>query len=217
MNPTKHPCGLVRILLLSFLLLIGSFPTLADINPNHVYLYKGKPVGERSFSLGDPTNWSLSVQDRTGESAGGKVSLAPADFREQGDAIQITWSGRKKVNGSIGLYGSPVDLSQLRDKVALTLDMRIDQKPNADVKVGLDCGYPCRAELTIRRLLKTMPTGEWFSLPLPLNCFKSKEFDLSKINGPFTMSTEGKLKVSITNIRLAPLEEGETGCVEKQD
>jgi len=184
-----------------------------DINPNYFYLVKGEPIS-RSISLGDPTNWSTNIQGRAGTSAGGKVEVAPTDFKAAGDALQITWSPRKKIQGNLGLYGNPVDLSKIKDIASLTIDMRIDVKPDKEVRIGLDCGYPCRADLPINGLIKKLPKGEWFSLPIPLNCFKSDNFDLSKIVGPFTIATEGKFTVSIINIRIEKLLDGEKGCIE---
>lgn len=185
------------------------------LNPNYFYMVKGELIG-RNISLGDPSNWSTNVQGREGKSAGGKISVAPIDFRASGDAIQITWAARKKVQGNFGLYGNPIDLSKFKDTASLTIDMRVDVKPDKNVNIGLDCGYPCRADISINALIKKMPKGEWFSLPLPLNCFKSDNFDLTKINGPFSISTEGKFTVSITNIRLEKLLEGEKGCAAEQ-
>ncbi|WP_235425608.1 putative glycoside hydrolase [Cellvibrio mixtus] len=185
------------------------------LNPAYFYLVKGELIN-RSISLGDPSNWSLNIQGREGKSAGGKIEVAPIDFKAQGDAIQIKWSPRSKEVGNLGLYGSAIDLSKFKDAAALTIDMRVDVKPDKDVKIGLDCGYPCRADLSINSLIKKMPKGEWFSLPLPLNCFKSDNFDLSKIVGPFSISTDGKFTVSITNIRLEKLGDGEKGCVEEK-
>lgn len=49
-------------------------------------------------------------------------------------------------------------------------------------------------------------------LPIPLNCFAGDDFDLAKISSPFTLATDGKFTVSITNIRLEKLAEGEQGC-----
>jgi len=183
------------------------------LNPNHFYLVKGELIS-RSISLGDPSNWSTSIQGREGKSAGGKISVAPTAFKGQGDAIQLTWAARKKVQGNFALYGNPIDLSKYKDAASLTIDMRIDVKPDKNVNIGLDCGYPCRADISINQMIKKMPKGEWFSLPLPLNCFKSDNFDLSKINGPFSISTEGKFTVSITNIRLEKLPAGDKGCVD---
>jgi hypothetical protein len=185
-----------------------------QLNPNYFYLVKGELIG-RSISLGDPTNWSTGLAGREGASAGGKVTVAPTSFKAEGDAIQITWAPRKKMQGNFGLYGNPVDLSKFKDSASLTIDMRVDVKPDKNVNIGLDCGYPCRADLSINKMIKSMPKGEWFSLPLPLNCFKSDNFDLSKINGPFSIATDGKFTVSITNIRLEKLPEGEKGCVEE--
>lgn len=185
------------------------------LNPNYFYMVKGELIG-RNISLGDPSNWSTNVQGREGKSAGGKISVAPIDFKASGDAIQITWAARKKVQGNFALYGNPIDLSKFKDTASLTIDMRVDVKPDKNVNIGLDCGYPCRADIAINAMIKQMPKGEWFSLPLPLNCFKSDNFDLTKINGPFSISTEGKFTVSITNIRLEKLLEGEKGCVAEQ-
>ena len=82
------------------------------------------------------------------------------------------------------------------------------------MRVGIDCGYPCRADLVINKMIRSMPKGEWFSLPLPLNCFNSDNFDLSKVAAPFTISTEGKFTVSVINIRLEKLPEGDKGCAD---
>lgn len=185
-----------------------------DINPNFIYLYKGQPQ-QRSISLGDPSNWSLGLQGREGKSASGKLSVSVTDFKEKGDALQLEWKASNKNQGNFALYGNPVDLSKFKDAATLTIDMRIDRKPNKDVKIGLDCGYPCRADLSINGMIKDMPSGQWFSLPIPLNCFKAENFNLSKINGPFTIATDGKLTLSITNVRLEKLPEGDKGCAQE--
>ncbi|MEN0036592.1 MAG: putative glycoside hydrolase [Cellvibrio sp.] len=180
-------------------------------NPTYFYLVKGELNG-RGISVGDPSNWSTNIEGREGKSAGGKISVAPTSYKDKGDAIQLTWAARKKVVGSFGLYGEAIDLSKFKDAAALTIDMRIDVKPDKDVRVALGCGYPCLADLSINSMIKQMPKGEWFSLPLPLNCFKSDNFDLTKIIAPFSISTDGKFTVSIANIRLEKLGEGEKGC-----
>lgn len=185
------------------------------VNPNYIYLYKGEVTGYRNITLGDPKNWSVSVSNRTGQSASEAISVAPIDFKGTGDAIQLTWN-KKSVQGNFAIYGNPIDLSAYKDQVYLTIDMRIDEKPTGDVKVGMDCGYPCKADLNIKKMIRGMKKGEWFSLPLPLNCFKSDNFDLSKINGPFTISTSQKFKMSIANIRLEKMPAGETGCAKPQ-
>lgn len=193
---------------------LASSPLQAqELNPNYFYLVSGELIG-RTIALGDPSDWNKVVTGREGVSSSGKIKVAPTAFKGEQDAIQITWATRKKEVGSLALQGNQLDLSSLKDKAALVIDMRVDVKPDKNVSVSLDCGYPCRAELSLNRLIKTMPRGEWFSLPLPLNCFKSDNFDLSKIGSPFSIATEGKFTVSITNVRLEKLGDGETGCAE---
>jgi Galactose-binding domain-like len=185
-----------------------------EINPNYIYVYKGIPTANRSISLGDPTNWSTQVIDRQGKSESGAISIKPVDFQAGGDALQISWH-KKSSQGNFSIYGSPIDLSKYKDLVYLTIDMRVDEKPKGDLRVGMDCGYPCRADMKINKMIKGMKKGVWFSLPIPLNCFKGENFDLSKINGPFTISSSEPAVLSITNVRLEKFAEGETGCQEK--
>lgn len=184
-----------------------------ELNPNYFYMVNGELI-ERTIALGDPSNWNKVIVGREGASASGKIKVTPTTFKNEQDALQITWAPRKKEHGSLALQGNQLDLSLFKDKAALVIDMRVDVKPDKNVSVSLDCGYPCRAEISLNRLIKNMPRGEWFSLPLPLNCFKSDNFDLSKIGSPFSIATDGKFTLSITNVRLEKLGEGEKGCAQ---
>ncbi len=195
-----------------FAIWLSSIVQAEEVNPNFVYLHQGELTGYRSISVGDPGNWSSQLPGREGKSASGKVSVAPADFRGTGDAIEISWDPRKKMAGNIGIYGEAMDLSAYRDQASITLDMRVDTRPDKEVRLGLDCGYPCRADIPLNSILRKSPRGEWFSLPIPLNCFEGENFDLSKISGIFSMSTDGRFKVTIANIHLERLPEGEKGC-----
>jgi Galactose-binding domain-like len=207
----------VKIVFSLFFALSVSSITQADtqVNPNHIYIYKGEPTGYRSISLGDPKNWSVSIKDRQGQSESNAISIKPTDFKATGDAIQLTWN-KKSVQGNFAIYGEAIDLSKYKDSVYLTIDMRIDEKPKGDVSIGMDCGYPCRADLKINKMIKSMKKGEWFSLPLPLNCLKGDTFDLSKINGPFTISSSNPFVLSITNVRLEKMPDDDKGCVDKK-
>lgn len=207
-------CTLIPSLFLSLVPMISQAQD-SGLNPNYFYLVKGE-LNQRTIALGDPSNWNINLPGREGKSASGKLSVAPIDFQATGDAIQLTWSARKKVVGSFVLYGDVIDMSKFKDAASLTIDMRVDVKPDKDVKVGLGCGYPCQADISINNMIKKIPKGEWFALPIPLNCFKGENFDLSKITGPLNMATDGKFTVSIANVRLEKLPEGEKGCVAEE-
>jgi len=183
------------------------------INPNFVYINDGEAVSGWGIQLGDPENWATPVEaNRKAKSASGKVSIEPVDRAERGDALQIFWSPRKNVKGVFAIYGSPLDLSKFENEAAIVFDMRLDMKPDKDVTFGMDCGYPCRSEVHASNILKDLKRDEWTTMPIPLNCFTKEGLDIKKINGPVVISTEGKLKITIANIRLQKLPEGEKGC-----
>lgn len=182
-------------------------------NPNFVYLKDGKPVTGWGLQLGDPDNWATPVDSsRNAKSATGKISIEPADRVDKGDALKVLWSPRKDVKGVIAVYGSTIDLSKFENEGALVFDMRMDMKPDKNVTIGMDCGYPCRSEMHVSKILKDLKKDEWTSLPIPLNCFTREGLDIKKVNGPFVISTDGKLGLTIANVRLEKLPEGEKGC-----
>jgi hypothetical protein len=183
------------------------------VNPNFNYMSEGKTVSGWGIQLGDPESWSTSVDaSRKGKSASGKLSVEPIDFKATGDAIKLSWSPRKAVKGVFAIYGAAIDLSKFENEGAIVFDMKLDMKPDKDVTFGMDCGYPCRSEMHVSAMLKDLKKDEWTTFPIPLNCFTKEGLDIKKINGPVVISTEGRLGLTITNIRLQKLPEGEKGC-----
>lgn len=182
-----------------------------QLNPDFFYFFGGNIIGSRGFSLGDPNKWGVPVTNLSGKSAGNKIEVSPTNYQGENDAIHAVWS-RHKIKGELALYGPPINIEAHKNAAALTFDLNMKRKPNKEVKIGLDCSYPCRAEVSAGNLLRKYPANTWITFPVPLNCFDSKNFDLSKINGVFMISTEGRMEMSIANIRLERLPEGDKGC-----
>lgn len=190
-------------------------PTETTLNSNFFYFYNGELLGNRNFNVSDPDNYGgVNAVNLSAKSSGGKVTMEPDTYRQEGDAIRVKWA-RKKENGKISLSGPDADLTIAQNIAALTMELRINRMSKKDVKIGLDCHYPCGAELSVGKQLRKSPKKEWFTFPIPLNCFQGEDFDISKISGPFSISTTGKMDISIANIRLERLPEGEAGCVQE--
>ncbi|MFT7558278.1 MAG: hypothetical protein ACI93R_000172 [Flavobacteriales bacterium] len=185
------------------------------LDPRFNFFVEGKAIGNRVFQLGDAKNWSVDLQDGEGVSANGKLTVSADDYRGKRDALRLRWLRNQKVKTQLSLVGQDINISAAKEFTALTIDLKLIKKPEKPVYIGLGCGYPCGAEVRIEKQLRHYPKGEWAALPIPLNCFESDDFDLSKINGPFTIHTEGKFEVSIANIRLERLPEGSKGCKTK--
>lgn len=182
------------------------------INPKLAYIHEGQVVSGWSLQLGDPTNWSTPVSNRTGESASGKVKVEPSDRNTKGDAIKATWDGKKSGQGNLAIYGSPLDLSNLENDGALYIEIKVITPPNANITIGMDCGYPCGGKVPVGKNLKQLKRNEWDVLPIPLNCLTKEGLNLKKINGPFVISTDGKLQIELGNVKLLKLAEGDVGC-----
>lgn len=184
-------------------------------NPNFIYINNGQTTGNWSIQLGDPDNWSLPIDasaNRKAKSAAGKVSIEPVDRADKGDALQISWSPRKAIKGVFSVSGASIDLSKFENEGAIVFDMRMDMKPDKDVTFGMDCGYPCRSEMHVSKILKDLKKDEWTTVPIPLNCFTKEGLDIKKVTGPIVISTDGRLGITIANVRLQKLPEGEKGC-----
>lgn len=188
-----------------------------NINPNFVYVNDGQAVTGWGIQLGDPENWSLPMDaSRKGKSASGKVSIEPADRADKGDALKISWSPRNPAKGTFAVSGAPIDLSKFENEGAIVFDMRMDMKPDKDVTFAMDCGYPCHGEMHVSKILKDLKKDEWTTLPIPLNCFTKEGLDIKKVSGPISIGTDGKLGLTIANVRLQKLPEGEKGCAKTQ-
>jgi hypothetical protein len=176
-------------------------------------MLEGVMVPGWNLVLGDSENWNLVATSRTAKSAGGKVAIEPADYQGQGDALKVEWKG-KDMDGVLAFNGTAIDLSKFEGSGALVIQLKVNQKPDKDVTLGMDCGYPCSGAVSIGRNLSSLKKNEWAMLPIPLNCFSKEKVDLAKIDAPFKLKTKGKLTITIANIHLAKLTEGDKGCAE---
>ncbi len=183
-------------------------------NPNFHYFVGGQLPGGRSFTVGDPAKWDVPVTNLAGQSLTKKLTVKPADYQGKGDAMHVEWSKSDKV-GQLALYGAtPINLTSVKDQAGLVFDVKMHRKPKQHVTVAMDCNWPCRGSFNAQSSFQKMPKDKWVGFAVPLSCLKGDTFDLSKINGVFLISTNGPLEMTIANIRLEKLGEGENKCAE---
>ena len=101
-------------------------------------------------------------------------------------------------------------MSALENKAALQFEVKLDQAPSSAVTIGMNCegtGDPegsCRTEIDITKQLNALPQNQWNDISIDLNCFVKQGIRLTDIVVPFSVSTSGKLTMSLTNIVLEP-------------
>ncbi len=183
-----------------------------QVNPNFVYFTQGQTPDAWEWVLADPDNWWQPVTDEGGKSAGGKVTLASAESEQFPGAVKLVWSGGDKW-GSATISGRTLDLSAFEQSAELVIALKVESKVPNTVNVKMACGENCEAEVNIADNLKQVTRGQWVALPLALDCFAATGLDLSKINWPFSIGTQGKLELHIAEISLGPMAEGDEGCV----
>jgi beta-glucosidase len=79
----------------------------------------------------------------------------------------------------------------------------VEKPPTRSVTLSMGCGA---VELT--SLLRDLPKGEWRTIHIPLRCFAKAGADMSRIDTPFRLSTDGELQLRLADIELVPALEG---------
>ena len=143
--------------------------------------------------LGDEGNWVMPVAGADASSVLGELTVRNVDVQVQEDARFVTWQG-SGIRDSQYYWKTPndrgVDLSRFADQGgALQLALQVRSAPKGDVKLRMDCGWPCRGELAVTKLFKRLPEKQWVRLSFPLSCFKEAGADLTKINAPLVLVT----------------------------
>jgi beta-glucosidase len=138
------------------------------------------------FSAGPKAPWKLHVD------------AGIVEQEEAGGRRALTWSGgaRREV------YLRSDQPAAINSNLALAMDMMIEKPPTRPVTLSMGCGA-----IDVTSLLGDLPHGEWRTMYVPLRCFAKAGADLSRIDTPFRLSTDGELQLRLANIELAPAPE----------
>ncbi|MBO9707179.1 MAG: exo 1,3/1,4-beta-D-glucan glucohydrolase [Caulobacter sp.] len=142
----------------------------------------------------------------------GAGSIKTIDAGAQENGRQAEWTGQG--NGLLAIHGPPVDLSrQTTGDMALQIRYRIDVAPTRPVSLSIGCAddASCAGTLDATALVKAAPVGEWRSVKLKLSCFRAAGARMDHVTAPFAVGTDGKLALSITEVKLAS-NEGDAVC-----
>lgn len=166
--------------------------------------------------VGDEGDWSLAVGPRGGQSTYGELQLSVIDRHVQEDARRADFSGTgERLSQLYFQYDEAVDMTDLESiGGVLAMELRLHTPPSAPVLLRMDCGWPCSGAVDLTPVLKTMDSGEWQTISVPVACFARRGVDLSQINTPFLIATSGALSVDIAEIaiRQSPVENSVFDC-----
>jgi len=167
-----------------------------------VRIYDRRPIAPFRLYVGEQDNWKQPVVANDFLSAAGGMHVEAVDRLLQEDARRCSWSGN--FAGQLFLQAPySVDLSGLSDLDAeLTMQIRLETRPTGEVRVRMDSGYPSVGEIDGDDLFRGLPLGQWAPVSFKLHQFKAAGVDLSAIDTPLLVWSDGVLVFSIADVRI---------------
>jgi beta-glucosidase len=165
-------------------------------------VFSGSPRPPWKTYVGDAGNWQKLVSGKQTSSDFGKLIVTTVDGAVQEDSRHVEWTGG---NESQFYWQSDalMDISPLRDEgAALVMIFKIDKRPKGKVTLRMDCGWPCRGELNITRILRSIPEGQPVRIGVPLACFEKVGVNLTRVNSPFVLVSSKPFALTIADVRL---------------
>lgn len=167
-------------------------------------IFDRRAVAPNQMFVGDGGNWRVPVAGPDATSSDDILTVRTIDRLRQGDSRQLEWNGR----GEGIVYFETTTPRDLREWVsrgaALALDLKVQRPPTRAVTMRTHCVYPCGAEANITPALRKAPPDEWVRFSIDLSCFVKSGLDPSKVTTIPLLSTNGRLSMAISNIRLIP-------------
>ena len=179
--------------------------TYADGKLEDAWLMVSRPRAPWQLLIAESERPAVAVTgNRASSGEDSNITVAAIDMESQEDARQLQWKGLRP--GSVQLAAeSPQDLSRyLNENAALTLDIRIDQKPGQPVNAQITCGEGCVAELPLQSSLQQLAPGEWSKLSIDLQCFVEQGADFSKVSNALSLTSAGELSLAVANVKYVP-------------
>lgn len=171
-------------------------------NPEDEVIFSANAESPWRFYIGSMANWMVPVEGPLTRSHKSKtVTVRVIDYLQRDDAYQVEWAG-----GLGQVYWqefNPHDYRNLAEAGgALSLVLRIDEKPDKKVELKMDCGYPCGGAVNVTNIFKAVPEDQWFRMSIGVSCFGDAGANLANVLSPTVIATAGKLKLSLADVSL---------------
>jgi beta-glucosidase len=175
--------------------------------------FDGGPVPPWRLYLGDQADWRVVADNPVTNTTGSEnLVLRTVDRRVQEDARAARWSG----GGMAAVYlaaNDPVDLSrEANGEMAIAFDVYVEEPPTSTVSMRIQCGAECSGAVDATERFTALPLEEWTTVAVRLRCFEDAGVDMTRINVPFGLATDGTAALRFSDVRLVSVEEGETAC-----
>ena len=90
--------------------------------------------------------------------------------------------------------------------------LRRDADAPKDVTLGVACGSGCGGTLQFADTLGGVAAGKFTTIGVPLKCFAKAGADVSKVNEPLTITSSGKLDLTLSQVKLGTVADKIYAC-----
>jgi beta-glucosidase len=137
--------------------------------------------------------------------------MAVVDDLAQESGRRFRFAGGEQQHAII--WGRAVDLSrQANGEMALSFRYRVDAVPTDRVTLAVGAEDPASQHgLDLTPILAGAANGQWQTVKVRLSCFRDAGADLTSLERPFQLTTNGRMTLSVSEIRLAS-NEGDAIC-----
>ncbi|HUP48174.1 MAG TPA: glycoside hydrolase family 3 N-terminal domain-containing protein [Thermoanaerobaculia bacterium] len=172
--------------------------------PTQAVLNRGQAGYDPLF----PYGFGLTYADRAelpklSEDVSGVDQTRPDVYFAGGPAGQ--WR-LEETSSEVALRGGPrLDLSrEANGNLALAVGLVVRSAPARPVLLEV-----AGATIDVSSMLRALPLNEPGTIRVRLRCFADAGADMTKVDVPFRMSTEGELAITLTDVRLVPVADAE--------
>lgn len=123
-------------------------------------------------------------------------------WEEAGGRKVVTWTGG--ATRAVTLQGKQ-SVSLAAEATAgknLAIDILVEQRPTRPVLLSIGCGELCEGAVDVTKELAALPLGEWRTIRVPLRSFAAAGADLSRVDRPFSIATDGSLVLRFADIEV---------------
>ncbi len=184
---------------------------VADSGTTGVYFDKGLPVPAWSLVVAGDAADETRVTTLPASVLGGRGTVTATDQQVQEGARKFSISGGGTAVVEL-VTQAPVDIArETNGDVMLLMTIRIDARAAAPMAIGVRCGTGCGAVVAAPQLA-ALPIGQWRTVGIPLKCFAAAGADMTKVDAPFRLSTQGSAAYSLARVALGTVADQTLTC-----
>ena len=181
----------------------------------------GMPLERVIFAGRPPAPWQVYIGDgdtpqiMSGAYArlpDGAMEIKTTDKDVQEDALAVTWTTGKA--GSITITGGgTMDLGAYAATGGiLSFDMKMDDLPEGEVRVGLGCVAGCASKVRLTDHIRALVGQDWQNVAIKLACFDQNSEALAEVSTLFALESDAKARIDIANIIVKPFGSAVFNC-----